>query len=94
VKGRAYARELQAMAMTAGTTPTEGDEGLEAGGFRVSRETLAALRGLDLAGVALPALRACSSSTATTWAPIPRWPNGCRPTASTTAARPRPGGTR
>jgi alpha-beta hydrolase superfamily lysophospholipase len=54
VKGRAYARELQAMAMTAGTTPTEGDEGLEAGGFRVSRETLAALRGLDLAGVALP----------------------------------------
>jgi predicted alpha/beta hydrolase len=49
VKGRAYARELQAMAMTSGT-PQQGDgETIDAAGFRVSRETLESLKALDLA---------------------------------------------
>lgn len=52
VKGRAYARELQAMAMTAGAPPVEGETGLESAGFRVSAETLAQLKALTLEGAA------------------------------------------
>jgi Serine aminopeptidase, S33 len=49
VKGRAYARELQAIAMTARNAPAEAGDGLESAGFRISGETLAALKAVDLA---------------------------------------------
>jgi predicted alpha/beta hydrolase len=55
VKGRAYARELQAMAMTAGAPPAEGGGGLESAGFRISAETLAQLKALTLEGAAFDA---------------------------------------
>ena len=42
------------MAMTTGAPGAKGDDGLEAGGFRVSGQTLDALRAIDLAGGALP----------------------------------------
>ena len=55
VKGRAYARELQAMALTAGTAQAEGDDAIEAAGFRLPRETFEALKALDLARHSIPA---------------------------------------
>jgi hypothetical protein len=54
VKGRAYARELQAMASTAGTAQVEGDDAIEAAGWRLARETFEALKALDLAKHRLP----------------------------------------
>lgn len=55
VKGRAYVRELQAMALTAADAPHElGADGLEAAGFRVHAPTLEALKSVDLDAVALP----------------------------------------
>jgi alpha-beta hydrolase superfamily lysophospholipase len=58
VKGRAYARELQAIARVAeDAAPAEGD-GIESAGFRVSGETLAALKAIDLTRAAfLPGTR-------------------------------------
>lgn len=47
-KGRAYVRELQAIAMSAARTSTDCDGGLESAGFVMSGETLDALRGTDL----------------------------------------------
>jgi alpha-beta hydrolase superfamily lysophospholipase len=47
-KGRAYVRELQAIAMSAARTSTDCDGGLESAGFVMSAETLDALRGTDL----------------------------------------------
>lgn len=47
-KGRAYVRELQAIAMSAARTSTDCDDGLESAGFIMSGETLDALRGADL----------------------------------------------
>ena len=49
VKGRAYTRELQAIAMTAadGAGPAS-DDALESAGFRISGETLASLKEIDL----------------------------------------------
>ena len=49
VKGRAYARELQAISMTAQRAAAAGDDGLESAGFRISAQTLAHLKGVDLA---------------------------------------------
>ncbi|HEX4763092.1 MAG TPA: alpha/beta hydrolase, partial [Usitatibacter sp.] len=44
VKGRAYTRELQAIAMTAADGAGQSsDDGLESAGFRISAETLASL---------------------------------------------------
>ena len=48
VKGRAYARELQAMAMTAKRAANTTEDGLESAGFRISSETLEALKAIDL----------------------------------------------
>jgi predicted alpha/beta hydrolase len=50
VKGRAYARELQAMAMTSGSPQQADDDAIDSAGFRVSRETLDAIKALDLTG--------------------------------------------
>jgi alpha-beta hydrolase superfamily lysophospholipase len=47
-KGRAYVRELQAIAMSAARTSTDCDGGLESAGFVMSSQTLDALRGADL----------------------------------------------
>jgi alpha-beta hydrolase superfamily lysophospholipase len=47
VKGRAYTRELQAIAMTAAEGSAQAD-GLESAGFSISPETLAALKAIDL----------------------------------------------
>jgi alpha-beta hydrolase superfamily lysophospholipase len=47
-KGRAYVRELQAIAMSAARTSKDCDGGLESAGFVVSAETLDALRAADL----------------------------------------------
>jgi alpha-beta hydrolase superfamily lysophospholipase len=47
-KGRAYVRELQAIAMSAARTSADCDGGLESAGFVMSAETLDALRGTDL----------------------------------------------
>jgi alpha-beta hydrolase superfamily lysophospholipase len=47
-KGRAFVRELQAIAMSAARTSSDCDGGLESAGFIVSAETLDALRGVDL----------------------------------------------
>lgn len=47
-KGRAYVRELQAIAMSAARTSSDCDGGLESAGFVVSAETLDALRSADL----------------------------------------------
>ena len=49
VKGRAYTRELQAIAMTAAEGAAKVDDGFECAGFRISGETLAALKAIDLA---------------------------------------------
>ena len=48
VKGRSYARELQVMAMAAKNASTDSDDGIESAGFRVSAETLEALKSVDL----------------------------------------------
>lgn len=49
VKGRAYTRELQAIAnMAAEGSAAKADDGLESAGFRISAETLAALKEIDL----------------------------------------------
>ncbi|HUP97838.1 MAG TPA: alpha/beta fold hydrolase [Usitatibacter sp.] len=48
VKGRAYARELQAMAMTAKRASAAIEDGLESAGFRISADTLEALKAVDL----------------------------------------------
>ena len=49
VKGRAYTRELQAIAMTAADGAGQaGADGLESAGFRMSAETLATLKEIDL----------------------------------------------
>jgi alpha-beta hydrolase superfamily lysophospholipase len=48
VKGRAYARELQAIAMTARDAAAPAGDGLESAGFRISAETLEALKAADL----------------------------------------------
>lgn len=49
VKGRAYTRELQAIAMTAADGAGQAsDDGLEGAGFRISGETLASLKDIDL----------------------------------------------
>jgi alpha/beta superfamily hydrolase len=54
VKGRAHARELQAMALTAEAHPPEASEdAIESAGFRVTSETLAAIRALGLESVPL-----------------------------------------
>ncbi|MFL5579964.1 MAG: serine aminopeptidase domain-containing protein, partial [Gemmatimonadaceae bacterium] len=55
VKGRSYARELQAMALTAKDAPTETGDGLESAGFRIHAETLAAVRAVDLDAATIPA---------------------------------------
>ena len=47
-KGRAYVRELQAIAMSAARTSSDCDGGLESAGFVVSARTLDALRSADL----------------------------------------------
>jgi alpha-beta hydrolase superfamily lysophospholipase len=47
-KGRAYVRELQAIAMSAARTSSDADSGLESAGFVLSSETLDALRSVDL----------------------------------------------
>src|SRR3954468_8799767 len=52
VKGRAYTHELQAIAMTAADGAAKVDDGLESAGFRISAETLAALRSIDLTRIA------------------------------------------
>ena len=54
VKGRSYVRELQAMAMTAKNGPAEISDGLECAGFRISTETMDALKQIDLARTTLP----------------------------------------
>jgi alpha/beta superfamily hydrolase len=54
VKGRAYARELQAMAMTARTATAADDGALESAGFRVPAETLTTLKALDLTTASFP----------------------------------------
>lgn len=54
VKGRSYVRELQAMAMTAKNAPATSAGGLECAGFRISSETLDALKQVDLARTPLP----------------------------------------
>ena len=54
VKGRTYARELQAMAMTSGSPQHQGDDAIDSAGFRISRETLDALKALDLAKSPFP----------------------------------------
>ena len=52
VKGRAYSRELQAIAMTAADSAgAPADGGLESAGFRISAETLASLKEIDLTKV-------------------------------------------
>lgn len=48
VKGRAYARELQVMSMSAKRASTDSDDGIESAGFHVSAETLEALKSIDL----------------------------------------------
>ncbi len=48
VKGRSYARELQVMAMSAKNASAGSDDGIESAGFRVSAETLAAIKSIDL----------------------------------------------
>ena len=48
VKGRAYARELQAIAMTAKRSTADNDDGLESAGFRISTQTLETLKEVDL----------------------------------------------
>ena len=48
VKGRSYARELQAVAMMAKRASTTADDGLESAGFRISAETLEAIKAIDL----------------------------------------------
>ena len=55
VKGRAYARELQAMALTAATAAEVEGDAIEAAGFVLARETFEALKALDLAGRPMPA---------------------------------------
>jgi pimeloyl-ACP methyl ester carboxylesterase len=47
-KGRAYVRELQAIAMSAARTSADCDGGLESAGFVMSAQTLDALRHIDL----------------------------------------------
>ena len=54
VKGRAYARELQAIAMTAEDSGGAGEHGLESAGFGISGETLAALKAIDLTQARFP----------------------------------------
>jgi alpha-beta hydrolase superfamily lysophospholipase len=48
VKGKAYVRELQAIAMTAEREAHEVDGALESAGFIMSAETIAAVRGINL----------------------------------------------
>ena len=48
VKGKTYARELQAIAMTARNADAATGDGLESAGFRISSETLDALKAIDL----------------------------------------------
>ena len=52
VKGRAYTRELQAIAMTAAEGAAQPGDGLESAGFRISGETLGALKAIDLTKIA------------------------------------------
>lgn len=54
VKGRGYARELQAIAMAAEGAQATRDGGLESAGFRISAETLAALKSIDLTRAGFP----------------------------------------
>jgi alpha-beta hydrolase superfamily lysophospholipase len=53
VKGRAYVRELQAVAMTAARAPGDAGGGLESAGFTMSPATLDALRAIDLGAARL-----------------------------------------
>ncbi|HZZ90996.1 MAG TPA: alpha/beta hydrolase [Usitatibacter sp.] len=48
-KGKAYVRELQAIAMAAARDPQASERGLESAGFTMSPQTLDALRKVDLA---------------------------------------------
>lgn len=52
-KGRAYARELQAMAATAKDAPQAAD-GLESAGFRIREATFASIKALDLEAAEMP----------------------------------------
>jgi alpha-beta hydrolase superfamily lysophospholipase len=47
-KGRAYVRELQAIAMASGREPQDSERGLESAGFTMAPQTLDALRKIDL----------------------------------------------
>ena len=58
VKGRAYVRELQAIAMSAERGPGPADGALQSAGFIYTAETLADLKGLDLLAAAPRARRA------------------------------------
>jgi alpha-beta hydrolase superfamily lysophospholipase len=57
VKGRAFARELQAMALTADTAQAQDDDAIEAAGFRLARETFEAIKALDLSKLPIPNAR-------------------------------------
>ncbi len=52
VKGRAYVRELQAIARSAAHTAPENNDGLEAAGFTMSADALDTLRDIDLTRMA------------------------------------------
>jgi alpha-beta hydrolase superfamily lysophospholipase len=54
VKGRGYAREMQAIAMVSEHGQGTDGDGIESAGFRISGETLAALKAVDLTKAQFP----------------------------------------